>query len=210
MLPAFGKVKTWTMTADDVVKLRPEPPPSTNSEQMKKEVAEVKWYAENLTPERLKIVHYWADGAGTYTPPGHWNSIATDLIVKAKMSEVRIARTYALLNMGLMDAAVCCWDTKNYYFNPRPSQLDPSIKTGTGVPNFPAYTSGHSTFSGTAATILGSIFPTENGNLQKMAEEASASRLYGAIHYRSDCEVGLRCGRQIGNYAVNWGKQAGE
>lgn len=210
MLPAFGKVKTWTMTADDVVKLRPEPPPSTNSEQMKKEAAEVKWYAENLTPERLKIVHFWADGAGTYTPPGHWNAIATDLITKAKMSQVRMARTYALLNMTLMDAGVCCWDTKNYYFNPRPSQFDPSIKTATGVPNFPAYTSGHSTFSGAAATVLGSIFPTENASLQKMAEEASSSRLYGAIHFRSDCEVGLRCGRQIGNYAVNWGKQAGE
>lgn len=210
MLPNFGKVKTWTFGAEEVIKLRPEPPPSTNSAQMKKELEEVKWYAKNLTSERLKIVHFWADGAGTYTPPGHWNAIATDLIVKEKMNEIRTARTFALLNMSLMDAAVCCWDTKNYYFNPRPSQLDSSIKTGTGVPNFPAYTSGHSTFSGCAANILGYIFPSENNNLQKMAEEASVSRLYGAIHYRSDCEVGLRCGRNIGDYAIKLSKILGE
>ncbi len=210
MLPNFGKVKTWTFGAEEVIKLRPEPPPSTNSAQMKQELEEVKWYADNLTTERLKIVHFWADGAGTHTPPGHWNAIATELIVKEKMSEIRTARTFALLNMGLMDAAICCWDTKNYYFNPRPSQLDSQIKTATGIPNFPAYTSGHSTFSGCAANILGYIFPNENNNLQKMAEEASVSRLYGAIHYRSDCTVGLRCGKQIGDYAVRWGKNAGE
>jgi PAP2 superfamily len=210
MLPNFGKVKTWCMTADDVLRARPDAPPSTSSEKMKKELEEVKWYADNLTSERLKIVHYWADGVSTYTPPGHWNAIAVDLIVAAKMSEIRTARTFALLNMALADAAICCWDTKMYYFNPRPSQLDPSIKTGTGVPNFPAYTSGHSTFSASAATLLSYIFPAEANRLNAMATEASMSRLYGAIHYRSDCETGLACGKKIGEFAVNWGKQAGE
>jgi hypothetical protein len=35
-----------------------------------------------------------------------------------------------------------------------------------------------------------------------MAQEASNSRLYGAIHYRSDCEMGLAVGRKVGEYAV--------
>jgi hypothetical protein len=35
-----------------------------------------------------------------------------------------------------------------------------------------------------------------------MAKEASLSRLYGAIHYRSDIEVGMAVGTKIGNYAV--------
>ena len=56
--------------------------------------------------------------------------------------------------MAMFDAAICCWDVKMFYYNPRPSQVDPSIKTLTGVPNFPAYTSGHSTFSGAAASVL--------------------------------------------------------
>jgi hypothetical protein len=28
------------------------------------------------------------------------------------------------------------------------------------------------------------------------------SRLYGAIHYRSDCEQGLKCGERVGSFAV--------
>jgi len=35
-----------------------------------------------------------------------------------------------------------------------------------------------------------------------MANEASMSRIYGALHYRSDCEAGLKVGRNVGNYAV--------
>lgn len=210
MLPNFGKVRPWTFTTAEMISFRPAPPPSTKSEQMKKELEEVKWYAENTTPERLKIVHFWADGAGTYTPPGHWNAIAADLIIKAKMSEVRVARTFALTNMAVADAGIACWDVKNYYFNPRPCQLDPSIKTSTGVPNFPAYTSGHSTFSSAAATVLSYLFPSEAQRLQDMAKEASLSRLYGAIHYRTDIEVGATHGAKIGEYAVKWGRNAGE
>ena len=35
-----------------------------------------------------------------------------------------------------------------------------------------------------------------------MALEASLSRMYGGIHYRSDCETGLIVGKNVGNYAV--------
>lgn len=108
----------------------------------------------------------------------------------------------ALVNMALMDAAIVCWDTKNYYYNPRPTQLDPKIKTLTGIPNFPAYISGHSTFSGAAATIMGHILPDRRAAYEAMAREASFSRMYGGIHYRADCEVGLEVGNNIGDYAI--------
>jgi hypothetical protein len=150
----------------------------------------------------MRIVHYWADGVGTYTPPGHWNAIAAEEMVKLNLSEVRWARNMALLNMSLMDAAIACWDAKYTYYNPRPSQVNPAIKTLTGLPNFPAYTSGHSTFSGAAATILGYLIPAKANAFTEMAKEASLSRLYGAIHYRSDCEEGLKCGNAVGAYAI--------
>lgn len=209
MLPFFGQVTAWNMTAQDIVNERPEAPPLTNSAEMKKEVDEVKWYSQNLTRERLAIVHKWADGAGTYTPPGHWNDIAAEYIAEAKFSEVRAARAYALINMALHDAAVGCWETKFFYFNPRPSQMDPSIKTGTGVPNFPAFTSGHSTFSGAAATVLSYLFPQHSEFFHAEAKEASDSRLFGGIHYRSDIEMGLAHGKVIGSYTVNYASTDG-
>ena len=119
---------------------------------MKKETEEIYSYIKNPKRENIAIVHFWADGVGTYTPPGHWDAIAAEDFITKNFSEVRWARNMALLNMALMDAAIVCWDTKMYYFNPRPTQLDPNIKTLTGIPNFPAYISGHSTFSGAAAT----------------------------------------------------------
>ncbi|TAE01584.1 MAG: phosphatase PAP2 family protein, partial [Bacteroidetes bacterium] len=206
MLPVFGKVKTWLFDDAEVIKLRPATPPSTKSLQMQQEIQMVKEATDNLDREKIRMVHFWADGAGTYTPPGHWNAIAADFVNQAQFSDIRTARTFALLNMAMMDAAVCCWDTKYLYFFPRPSQLDASIKTVTGVPNFPAYTSGHSTFSGAAATILGYLFPSQKTAVEKMAEEASISRLYGGIHYKMDCEIGLRCGKSIGEYAIRRAK----
>jgi hypothetical protein len=200
MLPVFGQVRAWNMTKQQIIDNRPIAPPSTSSAEMKAEVDEVKWYSKNLTRERLAIVHKWADGAGTYTPPGHWNDIAAEYIEAENFSEVRAARAFALLNMAMHDAAVGCWETKFHYFNPRPSQMDPSIKTGTGVPNFPAFTSGHSTFSGSAAVVLSYLFPEESEYFHAQAKEASDSRLFGGIHYRSDIEMGLSHGELIGGF----------
>lgn len=202
MLPVFGKVKSFLFDSLTCIALRPPPPPPVNSQKMKDETEEVYQFVKNATRERIAIVHFWADGVGTYTPPGHWDAIAAEDFIKKNYSEVRWARNMALLNMALMDAAIVCWDTKYFYFNPRPTQLNPEIKTLTGIPNFPSYISGHSTFSGAAATILSHIVPERAADYTAMASEASMSRLYGGIHYRSDCEVGLTVGKNIGGYAI--------
>ncbi len=206
MLPIFGKVKTFLFDSLTLISIRPPAPPSTSSDLFKKETEEVLYYSKNYDRERVRIVHFWADGVNTYTPPGHWNAIAAEDFVQQNFSEARWARNMALLNMSLMDAAIACWDTKYLYFNPRPSQVNAAIKTWTGLPNFPSYTSGHSTFSGAAATVLGYIIPSRASDYTSMANEASVSRLYGAIHYRSDCEQGLLCGKRVGAFAVARGR----
>jgi len=202
MLPVFGKVKAFLFDSLTCIALRPPPPPSTGSEKMKTETQEIYDLVKSPTREQIAIVHFWADGVNTYTPPGHWDAIAAEDFIPKNFSEVRWARNMALLNMSLMDAAIVCWDTKNFYFNPRPSQMNPAIKTLTGVPNFPSYISGHSTFSGAAAEVLGHIIPERASAYTAMAAEASISRMYGGIHFRSDCEQGLIVGKNVGGYAV--------
>ncbi len=209
MLPLFGKVKTFLFDSLTAISLRPGPPPSTSSEKMKNETEEINQVGKNLTREQIAIAHFWADGISTPTPPGHWNAIAADDFIQQQFSEVRWARNLALLNMSMMDAAIVCWDAKFFYFNPRPTQLNTGIKTITGTPNFPAYISGHSTFSGAAATILGHIIPGNATKYQDMALEASRSRMYACIHFRSDCEIGLEVGGNIGAFAVNRAKTDG-
>lgn len=202
MLPLFYKVKTFLFDSATVVSLRPGPPPAVGSDEMNKETAEVINYVKNPNRDNLGIIQFWADGVGTYTPPGHWNAIFAEDLVKKNYSEVRWARDMALLNLTMMDAAVVCWDIKYHYFNPRPTQIDPSIKTFTGIPNFPSYVSGHSVFSGAAAAILGYLLPENAVKYSSMANEAAMSRLMGGIHYRVDCETGMTVGANVGNYAI--------
>ena len=127
----------------------------------------------------------------------------------ARFSEVRAARVFALLNMAMHDGGVGCWDAKFAWFNPRPSQLDPSIKTKIGLPNFPAYPSGHSTFSAAAAVVLSYLFPSGSASFESMRDEAGISRLYGAIHYRSDIEEGKTHGARVGGYTVAFARGDG-
>jgi hypothetical protein len=209
MLPYFGQVRAWMMTPTEVANERPAPPPSTSSAPMQQELAEVKQTVQGLTREQLAVAYKWNDGAGTYSPPGHWNDIAAEYVRDARFSEVRAARSFALLNMAMHDAAVGCWDAKFAYFNPRPSQLDPSIKTVIGLPNFPSYTSGHSTFSAAAAVVLSYLFPSGAAQFDAMRDEAGISRLYGGIHYRSDIESGKEHGKRIGAHTVTFARQDG-
>jgi hypothetical protein len=209
MLSNFGQVQPWMMTRAEVVAERPAPPPSTSSEKMRQELAEVRGYSENLTSEQRAIVYKWSDGVGTYAPPGHWNDIAAEHVRDAAFSEVRAARAFALLNMAMHDAAVGCWESKYFYFNPRPTQLDPAIKTVIGLPNFPAYTSGHSTFSAAAAAVLSHLFPRAAAEFEAARDEAAISRLYGAIHYRSDVDAGKEHGARIGAYTVRFARGDG-
>lgn len=209
MLPLYGNVKPFLFDSATCAALRPGPPPLTGSEQMKQETQEIYDMVQHPSREQIRIVQFWADGAGTYTPPGHWNAIAAADFINKNFSEVRWARNMALLNMSLMDAGIVCWNTKYYYYNPRPSQMNPAIKTLTGVPNFPSYISGHSTFSGAAAAILSHIIPERAEAYAAMAQEASLSRMYGGIHYRSDCTVGLEVGKNIGAYAIQRARRDG-
>lgn len=207
MLPNFGAVSTWNFDRATLIQLRPSPPPVLNGVEYQKDMSELQAINKNQSREQARVANYWSDGAGSYTPPGHWHRTAANAANEAKYSEVRMARTLALLGTTLMDAAVGCWEAKYYYYYPRPQQF--GIKTSVGLPNFPSYPSGHSTFSAAAATLLSSIFPDKTKDFEDEAAEASSSRVYGLIHYRFDSNGGLEHGRKIGAYAVTRSKADG-
>jgi hypothetical protein len=207
MLPNYGAVATWNFDKKTLETIRPKLPYIVGSDDWKKELAELEKINKAQTRTQARIANYWADGAGSYTPPGHWHRSAANACYAAKYSEVRTARTLALLGTALMDAGIACWETKYYYYTPRPQQF--GIKTSVGLPNFPSYTSGHSTFSAAAATVLASVFPSQAAVFEAQAKEASESRIYGLIHFRTDCEMGLLHGKKIGEYAIARGKADG-
>ena len=207
LAPLFCNVKMWNVPNLEAV--RPGPPPAIGSPEFNEAVAELKHMQDNMTGEMRKIANWWSDGLGSYTPPGHWNRFAKDFIIKYKENPLRSARTMAYMNMAIMDAGISCWDAKYYYHYPRPIQTIPGFKTILGTPNFPSYTSGHSTFSAAASTVLSYVFPQEKALCEKWANEAAESRIYGGIHYRFDAEVGITQGKAVAEYALEKMKNDG-
>ena len=207
LTPLFGKVKMWSV--DNVEQTRPIPPPAVGSPEYNADVAILKSYAANVTEERRRIANFWQDGLGTYTPPGHWNEFAKEFIVKYRFNPLRSARTFAYLNMAMMDGGISCWDAKYYYHYPRPIQTIPGFKTIAGTPNFPSYTSGHSVFSAAGAEVLAYIFPQEAVLVKGWAKEAALSRVYGGIHWTFDATAGTQQGIDVAKYTVNIARNDG-
>lgn len=207
LTPLFGKVKLWNVP--NILATRPKAPPALDSPEFLADVKILKDYAAHVTTERRRIANFWQDGLGTYTPPGHWNRFAIDFVVKYKMNPLRSARTFAYMNMAIMDAGISCWDAKYYYHYPRPIQMIKGFKTIAGTPNFPSYTSGHSVFSAAAAEVLAYVFPQEASLVRGWAEEAAISRVYGGIHWTFDATVGTQQGQDVARYTVNVAKADG-
>jgi hypothetical protein len=200
LAPLFCNVKLWSVP--NVAEVRPEPPPAIGSDAFKIAVKELQDIQDNMTEGKRKIANWWSDGLGSYTPPGHWNKFAKDFILKYKENPLRSARTFAYLNMAVMDAGISCWDAKYFYHYPRPIQTIPGFRTILGTPNFPSYTSGHSTFSSAASEILSYIYPNEAAQCEAWAIEAGESRIYGGIHYRFDAEAGIEQGKKVAAYTL--------
>lgn len=78
----------------------------------------------------------------------------------------------------------------------------PAFTTVVTTPNFPSYTSGHSTVSGGAAVVLAELFPDESETFHAQAREAAWSRFWAGIHFSHDNDEGLTVGRRIGEKAV--------
>lgn len=225
LLPQWGFVVPFGMTSSS--QFRPPGPPALDSQRYAADYEEVKQLGAAVgstrTDDETQIALFWADGAGTETPPGHWNSIAQIIAAAQDNTQEENARLFALLNIAMADAAICAWDAKYTYDFWRPvtainfAEPDLNWMSFIVTPPFPDYTSGHSTFSAAAATVLPLFFGTEDlpfttgsdflpgvyrsfPTCLDAAEEAAASRIYGGIHFRSASQDGLQAGISIGEW----------
>ena len=177
LLPHWGNVDPWS--ADSLDRYQPSAPPSLTSREYTRDFNEVKSIgsatSSTRTADQTQIAKFWANGAGTSTPPGHWNIAAGIVSQQRSLTLEENARMYALLNVAMADSAILCWSTKYEFEVWRPitaiqlaatdgnsaTMADPSWQPLLVTPPFPSYTSGHSTFSGAAAAVLSGVFGTD-------------------------------------------------
>lgn len=158
------------------------------------------------------------------TPGGHWMGIAAIASKETKANPVKTSQTYALTAIALYDGFISCWDEKYRSNVVRPVTVinewfDPGWSPLLQTPPFPEYISGHSTITASAATVLEALYGNNFAfqdtsdlryigmqrhfnSFRQAADEASISRVYGGIHYRSGIEAGTEQGKKIGELVV--------
>jgi hypothetical protein len=234
VLPQWPLVTPFVLRRAD--QFRPGPPPLLATNAYVSNVRTVEALGAKTgsirTPNQTQIALFWADGAGTETPPGHWNTIAASVATQQNDSTVKDARVFALLDLALADAGIACWDVKYHYNSWRPitaiREADPAQSPGLTpdptwtplltTPAFPSYVSGHSTFSAAAAAVLSSVYGPHTtftttsdalpgvtyqfSSFNSAADQAGISRIYGGIHFPIDNTQGLKLGNSVGRYDV--------
>ncbi len=227
LLPEWGWVSPFAIKKG--TQHRPAEPPPLSSAAYAEAFHEVKRlggkHSQARTEEQTQIAVFWADDIGTVTPPGHWNRIAQGIARERGLTLAENARLFAHLNMALADAGILCWVIKFTFDFWRPIT---AIRAAEGeddekwtplldTPPFPAYVSGHSTFSAAGAAVLAQSFGTDKisftttsdalpdvtrkfTSLSQAADEAGMSRIYGGIHWQFDNVEGQKVGRTLGEY----------
>lgn len=219
--PHWGKNRPFLN--DNVIGCQPIPHPvysTANTSLFYSQALEVYAVWNKLTQEERDMVIFWADGTGTYTPPGHSIAITTQVLntLGSKLDISAVA--FAKVGIAVTDAFISCWKTKYDYNLLRPITyirefIDPTWSSHIATPPFPEYSSGHSVQSGAAAQVLSDMFgfnvsftDTSHNDLGyaprsflsffDFANEAAMSRMYGGIHFRAGIEKGVTQGIEIG------------
>jgi hypothetical protein len=175
-------------------------------------------------PFKLNVNGHLMFATKKFSPPGHWMNIVGIASQKAKADFNATVAAYTETSIALFDGFISCWKTKFSTNSVRPETvinkyINPDWRPYIQTPPFPSYTSGHSVISAAAAEVMshhfGDKFSYTDTSLNEFgirersfqsfrdaAWEASLSRLYGGIHYRSDIVSGNIEGKQIGEYIV--------
>lgn len=205
----------------------PPPPPSFSTDEVSIFYAyanQVYLTSQNLTQDQKDIATFWADGGGTFTPPGHSVSMLRQILKEEGWDLGNTSIAYAKLGIALSDAFLACWKTKYIYNLCRPvtyirEHIDPNWGSFIGTPPFPEYPSGHSSQSGAWRVVMEDLFGETYAftdstyaatlglrsftDFESCAEETAVSRLYGGIHYDFGNKNGSYLGQSIGYNVLN-------
>jgi hypothetical protein len=155
------------------------------------------------------------------TPGGHWIGIVKIACNQSKADFEKTVFAYTKTSIGIFEGFISCWDEKFRSNVVRPEtvinqNIDENWKPLLQTPPFPEYTSGHSVVSTCSATILATIFGNSFAfaddtevqfglpirkykSFDEAAKEASVSRFYGGIHYKSAIDNGILQGKKVGD-----------
>ena len=214
---AWERVKPFALAAGD--QFRPGPPAGYGSPEYVGQVGRILELQGALSEEQKVIADYWADGAGTELPPGHWLRIALYVSARDRHTDDQDIKMFFALSNALGDAAIAAWDAKRAYDSVRPITAVRYLMSGQTIrgyglpgpaaglrsidgsiwvpyqpmsfptPPFPEYVSGHSSFSAAAAEVL---------------RQFSGSDAFGASHTLQPHSMAIEPGLPSGALTLRW------
>jgi hypothetical protein len=225
LLPYWGKVRSFVVAPTAIISFPPAPYDEAPGSQMYGEAMEVFTSSLPLNSDSHDISEFWSDDiAGlTVTPTGRWISIATQAAERSDLAFAPTMEMYLRLSFALCDAYIVCWELKYQYKSERPQAYISRVIQPDWLPYapsgpYPSYPAGHAVAAAAAAEILSQTFgdvfsftdrthenreefagvPRTYQSFRDMAKEIAASRILLGVHFRMDCEEGLRIGTIIG------------
>ena len=230
LVPQLARVVPWVIRSPS--QFRPAGPAALTGDQYTADFNETKSMGgatnSGRTADATLYANFWQAG----NPPDYWDPVVTSLSARQHYSMVETARMLALVNMGIADSIIGCWDAKYTYSSWRPitaiqlADTDGNEATAPDsawtplivTPPFPEYPSAHSCASGAATHILSQTFGEETSfdvvsnampgvtrkfhNFTAALSEVVNARIYGGIHFRTACVDGTALGVAVGDYVA--------
>jgi hypothetical protein len=228
--PQLATTIPWVLRSPS--QFRAAGPPSLTSDQFTADFNETMSMGSatnsGRTADQTLAANFWQAG----NPPDYWDQAALSLAQLHQYSFSETARLLALVNLGMADAMIGCWDSKyNYSFwrpitaiqlaNTDGNPATPTNPTWTPLivtPPFPEYPSAHSCASGAAAHILAETFGEETSigvvslampgvtrqfhNFTEALAEVANARVFGGIHFRTATIDGTSLGIAVADYVM--------
>jgi hypothetical protein len=226
----FASMTPWVIPSPS--HFRPDGPPPLNSDRYTADFNEVKEKgtasSDARTADETLSAFFWA----STTPSYLWNTVATTLGARRRISLSENARLLALLNVAMADATISCWDAKYVYEFWRPVTAIPlAAEDGNpataeeanwtpliATPAHPEYPSGHSCNSAAGAAVLSTYFGEYSQfdlrsevmfgitrsfrSFSAALDDVKDARIFGGMHFRSACEAGQQIGIQVASYVM--------
>lgn len=224
ILSEWGINRTIVINKNKIVSPKPYFQSESFSKSLYAEALEIYSMSHNLTKEEIWIAEFWGDDIRglTFSPPARWISILNQILKNEDVSADEMMDLYLKMGIGLYDAAIICWKNKYDHNLLRPStfiqnNIDSKWLPFHADPEFPAYPSGHSVFGAVGSRVLEASFGVNYrmtdmshsqriefvgkersyNSFKEMAHENAYSRMIMGVHYKQDCDEGLRLGYEI-------------
>jgi len=188
LLPQWGLVKPFALASGSEFRwfILAYGPAQYPHGSYRKQAIDVLHLSARLDDTAKTIAEYWADGAGTATPPGHWNIFAQEVSRRDGHTLDDDVKMFFILGNALLDASIVVWDCKRTTDSIRPISAIRFLFAGKPIrawagpglgiqliegqqfnsyiptPPFASYISGHSTFSAAAAEVLRRFTGSDN------------------------------------------------